>query len=62
MKRTEGGFDEISYVTRLIPSTSFVILLEIFLKTSGGNINLHWTNAEALNRFDERIKLTSLPS
>lgn len=35
---TAGGLDEISYVTRLIPATSFVIREDTFLSTSGGKI------------------------
>jgi hypothetical protein len=34
-----GGFDVISYVTLLMPLTSFVIRLEICLKTEAGNSN-----------------------
>jgi len=37
---TAGGFDEMSYVTRLIPATSFVIRDEIRRRTSGGKENL----------------------
>ena len=37
---TAGGFEEISYVTRFTPATSFVILLEILRNTSGGKTNL----------------------
>lgn len=34
-----GGFDEISYTTRLIPRTSLMILFEITASTSGGMRN-----------------------
>jgi len=39
-RRTAGGFDEMSYVTRLIPATSLVIRDEIRRRTSGGKENL----------------------
>ena len=40
MKLTAGGLDEISYATRLIPATSFVIREDIFRRTSGGKTYL----------------------
>lgn len=39
-KHTLGGLDEISYVTRFMPGTSFVIRDDMRLKTSGGNTYL----------------------
>jgi len=39
-KLTAGGLDEISYVTRLIPATSFVMREDIFRRTSGGKTYL----------------------
>lgn len=43
---TAGGLDEISYVTRLMPETSFVILDEMRRRTSEGK-----TNLRAINRL-----------
>ena len=40
VKLTAGGFDEISYVTRLIPATSFVMREDTFRRTSGGKTYL----------------------
>lgn len=40
MKLTAGGLDEISYATRLIPATSFVMRDDIFRRTSGGKTYL----------------------
>lgn len=40
VKLTAGGFDETSYVTRLIPATSFVMREDIFRSTSGGKTYL----------------------
>ena len=40
IRLTPGGFEEMSYTTRLTPATSFVILDEIFRRTAGGNANL----------------------
>ena len=37
---TAGGLDEISYATRLIPATSFVMRDDIFRRTSGGKTYL----------------------
>ena len=39
---TAGGFDEMSYVTRLIPATSLVIREDIRLSTSGEKMYLHF--------------------
>ena len=40
VKLTAGGLDETSYVTRLIPVTSFVMREDIFRRTSGGKTYL----------------------
>ena len=40
MKLTAGGLEEISYATRLIPETSFVMRDDIFRRTSGGKTYL----------------------
>jgi hypothetical protein len=40
MKLTAGGLDETSYVTRLIPATSFVMREDIFRRRSGGKTYL----------------------
>ena len=37
---TAGGLDETSYVTRLIPATSFVMREDTFRRTSGGKTYL----------------------
>jgi len=37
--RTPGGFDVMSYVTRLIPAISFVMRDEMRRRTSGGKTN-----------------------
>ena len=42
-KLTAGGLEEISYVTRLIPSTSLVIREEMRRSTSGGKRYLEAT-------------------
>ena len=42
-KLTAGGLEEISYVTRLIPSTSLVIREEMRRSTSGGKRYLQAT-------------------
>lgn len=42
---TAGGLDEISYVTRLTPDTSFVIRDEILRRTSGGKTYLKRASA-----------------
>ena len=62
---TEGGFDEISYVTRFTPATSFVILDEILLNTSGGNTYLYtMLSGPYVTHADKCGKkvLTNLPS
>lgn len=51
VKLTAGGLDETSYVTRLIPATSFVMREDIFRRTSGGN-----TYLPKRERF--RVKIT----
>lgn len=60
---TAGGLDEISYVTRLMPETSFVILDEIRRRTSEGKTNLRAINRSVLSLSGRRQAiLTSRPS
>jgi hypothetical protein len=54
---TPGGFEEISYTTRLTPATSFVILDEIFRRTAGGNANL----GPRLSTLEARFSLPDVP-
>lgn len=60
---TAGGLDEMSYVTRLMPETSFVILDEIRRRTSEGKTNLRGINRSVLSLSGRRQAiLTSRPS
>ena len=57
-KLTAGGLDEISYVTRLIPATSFVIREDTFRRTSGGKTYLTegeriWVKIARYKRYDK---------
>ena len=58
MKLTAGGLDEMSYVTRLIPATSFVMREDTFRRTSGGKTYLpegdrFWVKTAKHKRTDE---------
>lgn len=54
---TPGGFEEMSYTTRLTPATSFVILDEIFRRTAGGNANLE----PRLSTLEARFNIPDVP-
>lgn len=55
---TAGGLDDISYVTRFIPATSFVILDDIRFRTSGGNTYLrHHTSDRGTRREQPNPRL-----
>ena len=50
---TPGGFEEMSYVTRFMPTTSFVIREDIRRSTSGGKTYLIRSNMRQLVLQDE---------